>query len=84
MKNSAKKELEKMVKEFNARIENSESKYEITCMRFGRGQYSCTISYGSVFYSTDFSKLMELVTKEDLCIFLCAGKGETKARINIQ
>lgn len=84
MKNSAKKELEKMVKEFNARIENSESKYEITCMRFGRGKYSCIISYGSIFYSTDFSKLMELVTKKGLHIFLSAGNGEVKAHINIQ
>lgn len=84
MKKQVVKELEKLVKGFNAKNENLDMKpYELTKPdQFKRGHYTITLEY-KMMPSTDLTKLMEFAKENGLTVWLSMSQRTNTPRINM-
>ena len=83
MKKQVVKELEKLVKGFNAKNENFDIKpYELKQDQFKRGYYSIDLEY-EIMPSTDLTNFMEFVKENNLTVWLSMGKRTNTPKIHI-
>lgn len=82
MKNQLAKQIESLVKEFNAKNEKHNNVYEMKVIPFGRGEKAIHIDY-TLFFSTDMKVLMSFVCHNHLIMMLGTYNGNG-AYIDIQ